>query len=468
MHFLKVRKNIIQIIFSFILVLILGIFNSPTEMFYPQIYQTAYVYDEDQLIGVTQENDNQEINSQNNMDLNTTDDIMYNTTVNQTGSLLNYNTTDQSNQEVEKYVEENTYELNEGYQITIDGKEKVYIKNKEDLEWVQEQVLKTIIPDNTKAEYFIDTGDFQSYTQNGREYKDMKLENNITVEETYVPGSKIIDNKEDLLFYVLHGDQEKKYATITENQSLDQIQKKNKINDLELSLNNPDVDNQTILYLGQEIIVNQLDPIVDLSVYYEEEKKETVKYRKEVKKTDDLDIGDTEVIQKGKNGSELVTYTTKQTNGVNQYTEKSNSEVIEQSINKITLEGTYEVPGVGTGDFAWPGSSTSITCDFYCYSGHGGVDIQSWYGAPIYAADNGVVKTAGWGGAYGNHVVVDHQNGYETLYAHMASTPPVSVGESVEQGQVIGYEGATGNVTGEHVHFEVHQNGVQQDPLNYI
>lgn len=90
--------------------------------------------------------------------------------------------------------------------------------------------------------------------------------------------------------------------------------------------------------------------------------------------------------------------------------------------------------------------------------GYNGVDLASAYGAPIYAAAAGEViishSDGGWNGGYGNYVVIRHDNGTQSLYAHNSSNA-VSVGETVTQGQVIGYMGATGKATGTHLHFEI-------------
>ena len=101
-------------------------------------------------------------------------------------------------------------------------------------------------------------------------------------------------------------------------------------------------------------------------------------------------------------------------------------------------------------------------------SGHKGLDIAIAGGTPIYAAHNGtVVATTGhW--TYGNVVMIDNGDGIATLYAHMQSAAIVSVGETVTQGQVIGYVGSTGNSSGNHLHFEVRVNGVRQNPRNYV
>jgi murein DD-endopeptidase MepM/ murein hydrolase activator NlpD len=98
---------------------------------------------------------------------------------------------------------------------------------------------------------------------------------------------------------------------------------------------------------------------------------------------------------------------------------------------------------------------------------HEGIDIAAPSGTPIRAAAAGTVIYSGWLGGYGNLVVLDHGNGLATAYAHQSSIA-VGSGQSVLQGQVIGYVGSTGNATGSVLHFEVRVNGAPVDPLGYL
>jgi murein DD-endopeptidase MepM/ murein hydrolase activator NlpD len=99
---------------------------------------------------------------------------------------------------------------------------------------------------------------------------------------------------------------------------------------------------------------------------------------------------------------------------------------------------------------------------------HPGLDFTAPIGTPIYAAADGVVKDAGFNtGGYGNRVVVNHGFGYETLYAHMVRIK-ARVGTRVKRGEVIGYVGSTGKSTGPHLHYEVHKNGTQLDPIYFF
>ena len=120
-------------------------------------------------------------------------------------------------------------------------------------------------------------------------------------------------------------------------------------------------------------------------------------------------------------------------------------------------EGGYEGAN-GSGAFVWPAGNHVLSGNDY-WSGHLGIDIAVGEGAPIYAADSGVVVFAGWAtGGYGNMVMIDHGNGYQTVYAHLSSVS-TGCGRSVSSGQIIGYSGSTGNSTGAHLHFEVRYQG---------
>ena len=97
---------------------------------------------------------------------------------------------------------------------------------------------------------------------------------------------------------------------------------------------------------------------------------------------------------------------------------------------------------------------------------HNGMDIASNMGTAVYAADGGKVVLAEWYGGYGNCIMIDHGNGYKTLYGHL-SVIGVKNGQSVSQGAVIGQVGSTGNSTGPHLHFEVYSNGSRIDPEQF-
>ena len=126
--------------------------------------------------------------------------------------------------------------------------------------------------------------------------------------------------------------------------------------------------------------------------------------------------------------------------------------------------------GVGTGSMTWPihGLITTYFGQPIWYGIHMGLDISTACGTPTVAADSGTVILSRWDGGYGNSVVIDHGSGIKTRYGHFMSQAPVSVGQRVAKGQLIGYEGTTGASTGCHVHFEVLVNGAYTDPLRWL
>lgn len=111
------------------------------------------------------------------------------------------------------------------------------------------------------------------------------------------------------------------------------------------------------------------------------------------------------------------------------------------------------------------GMRTNPVTGVYCL--HNGVDFAANMGTPIFASKSGVVTTACLGGGWGNYVVVNHGDGFSTLYAHMTYYV-VSEGEYVEQGETIGYVGSTGNSTGPHLHFTIFYDGNSVNPMNYV
>jgi murein DD-endopeptidase MepM/ murein hydrolase activator NlpD len=119
----------------------------------------------------------------------------------------------------------------------------------------------------------------------------------------------------------------------------------------------------------------------------------------------------------------------------------------------------------GSGIFLWP--SYGFLTQGYSFD-HRALDIAAPTGAPVTAADRGVVVRAGWNGqGYGNFVVIDHNIDFMTLYAHL-DTILVAEGDVVAQGQVLGTVGTSGNSTGPHLHFELRDFGRLTNPLEYL
>ena len=183
-------------------------------------------------------------------------------------------------------------------------------------------------------------------------------------------------------------------------------------------------------------------------------------------------VGETEVRVEGINGQSLVTADVTSLNGEEQGWVIAKTETLTQPTTQVVAVGTMERPWKSTGTYAWPVSGTVSSpfgsrTIFGTTSFHSGIDICTTYGSPIYAADGGTVTSAKYDGTYGNIIVITHDNGEQTAYAHCSSML-VEAGDHVTQGQNIATVGTSGRATGPHCHFEVRVNGTAVNPIDYL
>lgn len=142
-------------------------------------------------------------------------------------------------------------------------------------------------------------------------------------------------------------------------------------------------------------------------------------------------------------------------------------------VNQVVSRGTLTLSewlGENGGNYIWPADGGWFNGSLQSYGGHTGMDIACPIGTTVRASKAGTVTTAlnyGWNYGYGRTVVINHGGGQITRYAHMSSVS-VYVGQYVQQGQVLGYSGNSGNSSGPHLHFEIRIDGVIKAPENYI
>lgn len=156
-------------------------------------------------------------------------------------------------------------------------------------------------------------------------------------------------------------------------------------------------------------------------------------------------------------------------------TEKEKEEQERKAAQEAAKRKKYQVTSRGSSlprvsSYAFPLKSYSYVSSEYGSrwgTTHTGIDLAAPAGTHIYSWRSGTVTFAGWSGGYGNFIIVDHGDGFVTRYAH-CSKIAVTKGQTVSQGQVIGYVGTTGNSTGNHLHFEVKVNGNFVNPRNYL
>jgi len=191
--------------------------------------------------------------------------------------------------------------------------------------------------------------------------------------------------------------------------------------------------------------------------------------------TSALNVGVESVLVKGERGEKVSNVEITYVDG-EEYSRKTlSAQITKEPVVEQIGVGTYSAMPAskdtklyGTGEFSWPVDGGYISDPFGSDRNHKGLDIAADGGTDIYAAADGVVVSAGWNsGGYGYFVMIDHLNGYQTVYAHMSAVY-ATAGSEVMRGQLIGAVGTTGHSTGNHCHFEVRYMGVCTDPTMYL
>lgn len=223
---------------------------------------------------------------------------------------------------------------------------------------------------------------------------------------------------------------------------------------------------------GQVLTLSVMKPIITVEATIEGSGEETIPFMTKI--VSDPKAKSPEIRQTGKNGLRQVAYRLKVQNGAVIDRKVLSQKIITQPVDQVVARGKRErAPimvasrgGSFIGGLAWP-ISAGISSPFGGRRGHTGLDLDGDTGDAIHAAKDGIVTFVGREGAYGQMIVVTHDNGIKTRYAH-CSKMLVNVGQKVTQGQTIGKVGTTGRTTGSHLHFEVIKDGVFQNPIRFL
>ena len=295
--------------------------------------------------------------------------------------------------------------------------------------------------------------------------KDIRLENSLYFTDTIVPVEDIIEK--------FHGEEQGAvYYTVQQGDTPWTVAGSFGISVDELQAQNPQQDFSSSFYVGDVLTISQAMPYLQVKRTLVSTYQETIPYSTEEQEDEDLAFGTTKVVQEGAEGLAEVTqqqvfYGDSSTPSETTIIDRV---VLQEPVTKIIAKGKKlangDLASTGSGSLMWPVPGYSYVSRWMS-SYHKGADICAPYGTPIYAADSGVVTTAGYHYSYGNYVIINHGNGYQTLYAH-ASRLNVHVGQAVSQGDVIAYVGSTGNSTGNHCHFEVYVNGVRRSAREWF
>ncbi|THG90818.1 hypothetical protein AJ85_08725 [Alkalihalobacillus alcalophilus ATCC 27647 = CGMCC 1.3604] len=269
---------------------------------------------------------------------------------------------------------------------------------------------------------------------------------------------------EEAMEEIEQGKENQFYYEVKEGDVLGTIASEMNVSIKELLELNEDLDKESVIRAGDKLQIKTLEPYLEIEVVEHSKVEEELDFDIEVKEDSSLFKGEEKVERKGTPGLQHVEYKTVRLNGEMVEREVLNKQVIEEPVSEIVIKGTKE-----RSELAWPADGGYISSHQGKRWGryHKGIDIARPNSYSIYAAESGTVTAVTSGGGYGNYIRIRHDNGLETLYAHLNSTS-VQAGQSVTRGQQIGIMGSTGDSTGIHLHFEVTRGGSLLNPIDYL
>ncbi len=407
--------------------------------------------------------------------------------------IIKVNTYDTNNNSVsdvyEKIKKEKEFTI-KGYNVIIKSndskKAPMYINvlDKETFKEALEKYVRTFIGEERYQQYLDETQ--PEIIDTGFIIENMYFQEKVTIKEAYISvDEKIYTDVDELTKYLLFGDnKEKKEYTVVQGDTVESVAYANKLSASELIIANDDIKStDALLAIGQKVNVALIEPKVTL--IYEElvTQDSEQQYQTEIQEDNTQYTSYKAVKQKGENGINRITSRVQFINGTQNEGVSFVGEpiVIKPVVNEIIVKGTkkYYAPTTPSGEggdtidirgnyvdngasWGWPTNTPYVITSPYGYRWgtlHDGMDISgTGYGSPIYASLDGTVVQAQWGGMVGNeagiNVVLQHDNGYYTVYAHLSKFNVVP-GQRVARGERIGAMGHTGNAFGTHLHFGV-------------
>lgn len=381
----------------------------------------------------------------------------------------------------EKIKDEDDFTI-EGYTIKIKYSEEekeditLYVLKQE----IFEESLKNVIT------AFVDEKSFEEYINNEQEaiedvgeiIENMYFKETITIKPSHISvKEKIYTDATELTQYLLFGSSKEQTSyKVKLGDTIETISEANELNTKEFLIANPKYKNEnSILTVGEKVNITLINPVLTLveSIYSVEDTEQV--YDKETVYDSSKPLTFNEVTQTGITGIVRTTKRVEKVNGEqNQGIDKISDITIRETQNEITTKGGYAPSGKYYDNgktWGWPTNRPYVITSGFEWrwgSFHNAIDISgTGMGSPIYASRAGTVietnsscdnigyYSSQCGGSYGNYVVINHNDGYYTMYAHLIQNVPVSVGQQVTRGQIIGYMGSSGSSTGTHLHFGV-------------
>ena len=374
-----------------------------------------------------------------------------------------------------------------GYKFTIkkeDGSEKVVYVTKRDIFSDSIDVMASIFVGDSRYKKYKDDNQ-EEIEGTGEVINNVYVAEDITYKAVNIStDEKIYTDSTELAQFLLYGDnKEESTVVVNAGESISTIAYNNKISVAEFLISNPEYTSEdNLLYAGKEVKIAKVDPQINIV-----EEKYSVSdiesnYRTVEIYDDNITEGDQTVTQEGEKGLDRVSQNVKSVNGEIAYVEPVSKETVKNPVDRKVTVGTKVTPSVGsTSSWGWPTASGYTLSSRFGYriavfgegNFHTGLDIAgTGYGSPVYASNNGVITKIEYASTYGYHIIINHNNGFYSVYAHMSGfASGLRVGSIVERGQTIGYVGSSGWATGPHLHFEIRnceKYACVVNPENYL
>ncbi len=344
----------------------------------------------------------------------------------------------------------------------------INVLKKEDFEEAFENVIKAFIG-TVEYEQFIEDSQ-PEIIDTGSKIETIYWEEDITIKETLMDvDTFIFDNATDLSKYLLFGTTEKqKTYSVRAIDDIKSIAYNNSLSTEEFLIANPNFKSENALLTeGQIVNIGLIEPLVTITAEMHVVEDVVDRYQTEYVDDKDKYYGSEEVTQKGIDGTTRLTEKVLYRNGqihdlvvIRELSEEITpviNEIVSRGVKSYTQTGGFEYYSGGT--WAWPTINPSIITSRFGHrwgTHHNAIDISgTGHRSPIFSANDGVVVKSTYEGAFGYLLIINHENGYITLYAHLAEKPIHSVGQRVKRGELIGLMGNTGRSFGTHLHFSV-------------
>ncbi|MDE5854140.1 MAG: peptidoglycan DD-metalloendopeptidase family protein [Ruminococcus sp.] len=362
-----------------------------------------------------------------------------------------------SSQLADKMLAASDEELTEAYGIYIDGKFIGAVRDKDEIQSALNDRLL-----NYDVEGIV---------------RDVSYVNKIEYTQGIYLLSSIKNQQETI--ELLTSKKEKKHTyVVQEDDTIVSVLQKYGMDLEEFNSLNPSAENG--IKSGQILNVIERESYLPIKYIKETENLSFIDYETVEVETSSLNVGIHSILVKGERGEKKSKFEVTYIDGRESSRKVLSSVITKNPVTETIGIGTYSAmpdnpqtvylgsPLTGTGEMSWPVDGGWISDPFISDRNHKGLDIAANEGSEIYSAQEGTVVAAGWNsGGYGNVVMIEHDNGYATVYAHMLYVYAVE-GQYVSRGQLIGFVGTTGDSTGNHCHFEVRYQGVCLDPTTFL